>query len=593
MITSFTISNFKAFGTPQTIPLKPITLIFGPNSAGKSSILHSLLFAHESLRTGSLDIRQTKLGGQSVDLGGFQQFTHRCNPDNSITIEFRLPSLGRGEFWGWELNNVIVRATMQMQNAVLSTGMDIVDEILQEEGIPVVGSSVGETVKLLERILADQMSGEGGTPVLRRFEIEADGESLVQASRRADRGLKIDRFASSHPTCREHIQAVVLANSTTQTFDEADAKVVAGELDKMILEIDLDEGGFMARSNKRSVADIQSGPEFASIGKQTREEDLRRHARQFLPQLTTGLFDMVSEAMQAFFAKLEYLGPLRSYPPRHLSLDSIDESGKAEGTDAWQTVLRNSEIRDKINRWLSSEFLSTRYELGVNSLIPLHLAAEALETEFSEIVGERAAQHDEDRNNQGDPESDERFFAPYSCGQWDTSELFRRMIWKIIQRSSRSAVPELTLMDKRTGTFVSHRDIGIGVSQLLPVLVKAYASKESFIAIEQPEIHLHPALQAELADVFIESALGEQKNTFLLETHSEHLILRILRRIRETRRDSKTGRPHGITPDDVAILFVQPTDKGSEIRHLRVDERGQLIDTWPGGFFEESFNELF
>jgi AAA15 family ATPase/GTPase len=72
------------------------------------------------------------------------------------------------------------------------------------------------------------------------------------------------------------------------------------------------------------------------------------------------------------------------------------------------------------------------------------------------------------------------------------------------------------------------------VSQVLPVLVAAYASQGSILAMEQPEIHLHPALQAELGDVFIESALGPRGNTFILETHSEHLILRLLRRIRET-----------------------------------------------------------
>src|SRR5437762_109307 len=82
------ISNFKAFGPKQEIPIKPITLIFGPNSGGKSSIIHSLLFAHESLRTGKLDIHRTELGGNSVDLGGFEQFTYRCNPENAVTLSF-------------------------------------------------------------------------------------------------------------------------------------------------------------------------------------------------------------------------------------------------------------------------------------------------------------------------------------------------------------------------------------------------------------------------------------------------------------------------------------------------------------------------
>lgn len=605
MISSFTISNFKAFGPPQTVPLKPITLVFGPNSAGKSSILHSLLFAHESLRTGNLDVRQTELGGQSVDLGGFQQLTHRCNPDNSVTLAFHFPNLVGGKSLGWDLENIVIRATLQMQNAMLSTGDETVDQLLREAGVHLVDQSPAETVRILERFLADRISGDGAAPILRRFEVEVAGEILVQASRRPERGLKIDRFATQHPTCRQFIEAIVLANSTTQNFDEADADVVAKALDEMLPEIALDEYGFLARPSRVRPGDIifsKRGPigtvpvfqeDLVPIEKERRAESLRIHARQFLPRLIYGLFDLVSEALQGFFGKLDYLGPLRSYPPRHLSLDAITDSGKSEGMDAWRTVLRDAKIRDKINRWLSSEFLTTRYELGVNSLVPLHLAAEALETEFSDIVTERETQHDEDRANCGDSEAEERFYAPYSCGQWDSPELFRRMLWQIIQRSSRSAVPELTLMDKRTSTFVSHRDIGIGVSQLLPVLVKAYAKQDSVVAIEQPEIHLHPALQAELADVFIESALGEQKNTFLLETHSEHILLRLMKRMRQTHEKTLPEGAQPITPDDVSLLFVSPGAEGSVVQDIGLNVRGELVKAWPGGFFEEGLNEVF
>ncbi|MEI6703983.1 MAG: DUF3696 domain-containing protein, partial [Deltaproteobacteria bacterium] len=123
--------------------------------------------------------------------------------------------------------------------------------------------------------------------------------------------------------------------------------------------------------------------------------------------------------------------------------------------------------------------------------------------------------------------------------------------------------------------------------------VGAYASQNQIIAIEQPEIHLHPALQAELGDVFIESALGEQKNTFILETHSEHLILRLMRRMRQTADDELPDGLPKVTPDDVSILYVQPTKTGSVIRVLELDAEGQFLDTWPGGFFEEGFKERF
>lgn len=144
-------------------------------------------------------------------------------------------------------------------------------------------------------------------------------------------------------------------------------------------------------------------------------------------------------------------------------------------------------------------------------------------------------------------------------------------------------VNELVLMDIRSKTNVTHRDVGIGISQVLPVLVMAYASRGKLLAMEQPEIHLHPGLQAELADVFVESATGERQNTFILETHSEHLILRLMRRIREGK----------LKPEDVGVVFVDPTSQGSRFVELQIDEEGDFIDEWPGGFFEESFHERF
>ncbi len=150
---------------------------------------------------------------------------------------------------------------------------------------------------------------------------------------------------------------------------------------------------------------------------------------------------------------------------------------------------------------------------------------------------------------------------------------------------------DLVLVDLRTNTPVSHRDVGFGVSQVLPVLVRAFASEGSIQAMEQPEIHLHPALQAEIGDVFLRSAL-EHGNTFLLETHSEHLILRIMRRMRETWNKTLPKDLPPVVPADVSILYVEPGPNGAVVREMPLNERGELVKAWPGGFFEEGLREV-
>ena len=70
MLTALQLANFKAFAAPQRIPVRPLTLIFGPNSAGKSSIIHGLVFGRQAQDTGDLDIYRTTVGGEAVDLAG-------------------------------------------------------------------------------------------------------------------------------------------------------------------------------------------------------------------------------------------------------------------------------------------------------------------------------------------------------------------------------------------------------------------------------------------------------------------------------------------------------------------------------------------
>lgn len=96
-----------------------------------------------------------------------------------------------------------------------------------------------------------------------------------------------------------------------------------------------------------------------------------------------------------------------------------------------------------------------------------------------------------------------------------------------------------------------------------------------------------------MGDLFLESALCGPKNTFIIETHSEHLLLRIMRRIREYAQDtSELGRARP-TPDDIGVWYVEKFNGQTIAREMPLNKRGELIKAWPGGFFEEGLREVF
>lgn len=126
-------------------------------------------------------------------------------------------------------------------------------------------------------------------------------------------------------------------------------------------------------------------------------------------------------------------------------------------------------------------------------------------------------------------------------------------------------------------------DVGFGISQILPVIVLCYYVPEgSTVILEQPEIHLHPSVQAGLADVFID-AIKVRKIQILLESHSEHLLRRLQRRIAERAED--------FAANDVALYFCDYQDGESILLTLEVDQLGN-IRNWPRDFFGDELGEM-
>lgn len=125
-------------------------------------------------------------------------------------------------------------------------------------------------------------------------------------------------------------------------------------------------------------------------------------------------------------------------------------------------------------------------------------------------------------------------------------------------------------------------DVGFGVSQILPVIALCYyAPRGAILLLEQPEIHLHPSVQAGLADVFID-AIKTQGIQIILESHSEHLLRRLQRRIAE----------EAFSAQDAALYFCATDEEGaSTLTPLKVDMFGR-IENWPEGFFGDEFGEI-
>lgn len=140
---------------------------------------------------------------------------------------------------------------------------------------------------------------------------------------------------------------------------------------------------------------------------------------------------------------------------------------------------------------------------------------------------------------------------------------------------------EFHVTQYKGGPEVRLKDVGFGVSQVLPVLSHChYAREGDVLIIEHPEAHLHPQAQSELADVLID-AVRHRNVQIILESHSENLLLRLMRRIAEEK----------IPMEHTALYSCQINNGTSEIQPLIIDKYGN-ISNWPQNFFGDEMGDL-
>jgi predicted ATPase len=144
----------------------------------------------------------------------------------------------------------------------------------------------------------------------------------------------------------------------------------------------------------------------------------------------------------------------------------------------------------------------------------------------------------------------------------------------------------------RAGLTLHPQDVGVGISQVLPVVVAAQDGSASVVCIEQPELHIHPSVQVGLGDLFIDGAVNHGLS-FLIETHSEHLVMRLQRRLREAASGEASDAVPGISASLVSMIYLGRSESGAvQLTPIGFTDQGKFDAPWPDGFFPERTVEV-
>lgn len=467
-ISGVRLENFRAFDHLTSIPLGRITLLYGQNSAGKSSIIKSLLMLKQTFETSTRGDAPSqaviRFSGDSVDLGSFAttvsghdlshqiaagvELQHPQDRSQRIELVWRCGADGRLTTVTLTIagKHLVFHAWTRRRQQFLVLDQQCVDEWME------LLYPHDSLLEQLEPMIQDLRLGVGLTPVFKGVLLPDELSGLVYVG-------------NGSP----------VPGATTDLNDYGRA---------------IDQTG---------------RPEVAVANDPVRR--WREITRPFLKGLTESFRDTT------------YIGPLRREPQRFQRYAPSDHwSVGASGDQMVAHFFERPSTLLKVNNYLGMMELPYRVQV-------VTLGAQ-------QTVG---------------------------------------------------SVIYLTLVNQATGLEVSSSDVGVGYSQVLPLIAQSVLSQSSLVCIEQPELHLHPAMQARLGDMFIDQAIGGGDVQFLIETHSESLMLRILRRVREGT----------LPPGDVRVLYVDQDERGSStVVQLPINRFGEFEVAWPRGFFDERLEEL-
>jgi len=565
MITAIEIENFKAVGSPGVrVEIRPITLLFGPNSVGKSSIIQALQYFGDLLSHRDPDIDRTAVGGESVDLGGFHTLVHAKAGTRRVRLRCEFDCEGETfpTFGALQLTSQI---DARLDDYLTNRAVDVREE----------GTELQDWPRLLKRAwvelhVAQRPDGRGA--YVAEYRVGWGDEPFSRLSGVAGATPHILAINADHPLLRR--------SDLGGGIHEAPLETVVGMIEERGRRPDARNGPVDAAWLELPLLQSSSLPQWGQTIEPTFMAEVRerrtRHDRTGSPEseepahdirelqdaitLLSACIATPGQILAAILDGLRYVGPLREVPPRGFSpVRSAQRSRWSGGLGAWDLVHLGPDLLvTEVSEWLSDpDRLDSGYRLERREVVELDYLSLRNLTARGDLLDRLAD----------------------------------------IEAAIQNARPRrvVNIVEVQTQLVVAPCEIGVGISQVLPVVVAALADGASLVVVEQPEIHIHPRVQVGLGDLFIEAATASiRPKTFILETHSEHLTLRILRRIRESTDGELPQGKSSPGIDRVAVnVLERDTEAGLRVHRIGLTEEGDFSERWPEGFFSERSEELF
>lgn len=565
MINKISFENYKAFDSGE-IKIKPITILLGANSVGKSSIMQLFLMLQQTALTENNYKSALKLHGGFVSMGEGLNLLRKKDKSKilSISIDYYnsniknefdvffssfcqetlyyssiVKKLSKDSEITQKDNNIfkkiwnIFKTDDDFDIRFLRMDSDKIEEILDKNTFYEL---IEETSKRLENQNLEKYPKELRDDYFyfrhshRRFSFPTN--HIKNLSERKDEYLLTYDFLSglknslknAHFTVKYEIVAVEknIVVKKMGIFNE-NIEILSAEFDthpsskhklNSITSDFISKERISSKTFKSLQGVFENPRTIFSFTNPRNDFEREKDSNSIFSNIVQSIFQIVNHQTSDYFENdnINYVSPLRAHPKRYYFLDKAKINAYVDTLDGdaiAETLKENSYLRNQVNSWLE------KFNLKV-----------------------------------------------------EVSQL-QDIIHKLVVNQN-SLNLDIT-------------DVGFGISQVLPVIIQGFLShKDSLTLIEQPEIHLHPKMQADLADLFIDIVItknhkNEQKASkyLLIETHSEYLLKRLRRRISEGT----------ISPENVAIYLINPqkNEEGGVITELKIEGKGKF--EWPMDFY--------